>query len=144
MADPVSILLIEDSETDVEIAEWTFKKANITNPLYIAGDGVQALEMLSAEDENKIAQPCVLLIDINMPRMDGFAFLEAIRDNQALNKNIAFMLTTSSWERDIERAYSMNVAGYILKDDIKRLSEFLGGYLKINHFPDGHREINVK
>lgn len=135
MSQPVPILLLEDSEIDIEIVKRTFKKSKIDNPFYAVKDGVEALKILNGEGEDQISQPCVILIDINMPRMDGLSFLEKVRDNEDLSKNVAFILTTSSRPEDMERAYRLNAAGYIIKDDIKHLGDMLGGYLNINRFP---------
>lgn len=134
MENPVPILLLEDSEIDVEIVKRILKKAKIENPLFVAEDGVQALEILNSHNDSQ--KPFLILVDINMPRMDGFTFLETIRNNESLNKNVAFMLTTSSREEDMERAYSLNAAGYVVKDDINQLGDMLSEYLDISRFPD--------
>lgn len=142
MQNAMPILLLEDSEIDVELVERVFKKSNIRNPLYKAEDGTLALEMLSGDNDNKIPQPCVILIDINLPRMDGFTFLERLRGDKALSRNVAFMLTTSNRQEDIDRAYGLNVAGYILKDDIRKLGDMLENYLDISKFPAGEDIAN--
>ncbi|MCB9996237.1 MAG: response regulator [Rhodospirillales bacterium] len=135
MTNPVPILLVEDNEIDVEIVERTFRKASIANPIFKAKDGVEAYDILRGKSSVEMALPCVMLVDINMPRMDGFDLLEKIREDKELCKNVAFMLTTSNRQEDITRAYDLNVAGYLMKDDINRIGEFLGDYLEVNHFP---------
>ncbi|MCB9990452.1 MAG: response regulator [Rhodospirillales bacterium] len=135
MTNPVPILLVEDNEIDVEIVERTFRKASIVNPIFKARDGVEAYDILSGKSSVEMVLPCVMLIDINMPRMDGFDLLEKIRGDRDLKNNVAFMLTTSNRQEDISRAYDLNVAGYLMKDDINRIGEFLGDYLEVSHFP---------
>lgn len=137
MSKHIPILLIEDNDIDVEIVERTFRKAKIENPVVVVEDGIEALAVLNGTNAKKISHPCLILVDINMPRMDGFTFLEALRDNELLNKNVAFMLTTSNRPKDIEKAYTMNVAGYILKDDIDKLGALLSDYIDTNQFPTG-------
>lgn len=134
MENPVPILLLEDSEVDVEIVKRILKKAKIENPLFVAEDGVEALEILNSYSNPE--QPFLILVDINMPRMDGFTFLETIRNNDKLKKNVAFMLTTSNRDEDMDRAYSLNAAGYVVKDDIDQLGVMLSEYLDISRFPD--------
>lgn len=134
MGNPVPILLLEDSDVDVEIVKRILKKAKIENPLFVAEDGVEALEILNSYSNPE--QPFLILVDINMPRMDGFTFLETIRNNDKLKKNVAFMLTTSNRDEDMDRAYSLNAAGYVVKDDIDQLGVMLSEYLDISRFPD--------
>lgn len=129
------ILLVEDDEIDTETIKRILKREQITNPLYCANDGVEALELLTQENSNAIPQPCVILLDINMPRMNGLEFLERLRHDEKLRKNIAFILTTSARNEDKVMAYNLSVAGYVLKENMGRLIEMLGRYCKINELP---------
>jgi CheY-like chemotaxis protein len=109
----LNILLVEDDEIDVMTVRRAFRKNNITNPLKVAGDGIEALEMLRSGEipsENRI-----ILLDINMPRMDGIEFLRELRADPALRSTTVVVLTTSNEDRDRIHAYELNVAGYILK-----------------------------
>jgi CheY-like chemotaxis protein len=110
---PLNILLVEDDEVDVENVRRAFRKNNITNPLWTAGNGVEALEML----RNGVvpAQRRLVLLDLNMPRMNGLEFLHAIRRDPALSSLPVVVLTTSNDDRDKVEAYHLNVAGYLLK-----------------------------
>ncbi|MCB1557165.1 MAG: response regulator [Alphaproteobacteria bacterium] len=135
----VPILILEDNDVDVEIVRRAFRKDDIQNPLYVAEDGAVALDILNGEKEDRISQPCLILVDINMPRMDGFSFLEAVHSDERLKKNVPFMLTTSRRESDMERAYGLKVAGYLLKDDIGKVSTMLAEYLRTNKWL-GHED----
>ncbi|MGC1309207.1 MAG: response regulator [Phormidesmis sp.] len=112
-----NILLVEDDKVDVMNVQRSFKKAKITNPLYIAGDGVEALEILRGESEGPPMPDSrrLILLDLNMPRMGGIEFLEEIRADPKLRLTPVIVLTTSDQERDRIEAYNLNVSGYILK-----------------------------
>ncbi|HEY3486923.1 MAG TPA: response regulator [Gammaproteobacteria bacterium] len=130
------ILLVEDDQIDTETVKRILKKEHIVNPLFCATDGVEALEILQARNSQKdITQPCVILLDINMPRMNGLEFLEEIRQHEVLKQNITFILTTSARNEDMVAAYNLSVAGYILKENMGRLVELLGEYCQINEVP---------
>ncbi len=112
----INILLVEDDEVDVMNVQRAFKKNHILNPLYIAGNGLEALAMLRGDDVEKIVpMPKIVLLDINMPRMNGIEFLQELRTEPELKAICVFVLTTSSDDRDKIAAYDLNVAGYILK-----------------------------
>jgi CheY-like chemotaxis protein len=133
----INVLLVEDDEMDVEAIRRVFKKKNIGNPLFHATCGVDALAMLRGEGgHEKIPQPYVLLVDINMPQMNGLDFLSEVRRDGKLKNSVAFMLTTSSRDADVERAYELNAAGYFLKDDLGTLASMIGLYKEINQFAD--------
>lgn len=109
----INILLVEDDQVDVMNVRRSFKKANITNPLWIAGDGVEALEML--ENDQLPKDRLLVLLDLNMPRMNGIELLREIRSREETKMLPVVVLTTSNDERDRIEAYNLNVAGYILK-----------------------------
>lgn len=127
------ILLVEDDEVDVMNVQRAFKKNHIGNDLIIAGNGVEALELLLADSPKRLsAMPKIVLLDINMPKMNGLELLKILRADDELKKLSVFMLTTSNEERDKIEAYNLNVAGYIIKpvnfesfiDAIKKLNAF--------------------
>ena len=112
-----NILLVEDDKVDVMNVQRSFKKANITNPLYVASNGLEALLILRDESET-VKMPNtrrLILLDLNMPKMGGIEFLEALRADPNLRATPVIVLTTSNQERDRVEAYNLNVAGYILK-----------------------------
>ena len=110
-----SILLIEDDEVDVEAIRRLFAWRNIANPLHVASDGVAALRMLHGEDQSTIGQPCVILLDLNLPRMNGIEFLNELRRDAQLKDCVVFVLTTSNSDYDRLVTNSRYVAGYLLK-----------------------------
>jgi CheY-like chemotaxis protein len=90
-----------------------FKKNNIANPLFVAGNGVEALEQL--RNGGVPRERRIILLDLNMPRMNGIEFLRELRADPELKLSVVIVLTTSNDERDRIEAYNLNVAGYILK-----------------------------
>ncbi len=130
------ILLIEDDEVDVAAIRRALKRANVSNPLAVACDGAEALDILKGQNgREKLPQPCLLLVDINMPRMNGLEMLEILRCDPAMRQNIVFMLTTSDRNEDKIMAYRLGVAGYVLKDNLEQMAYMLGYYCQVNELP---------
>jgi CheY-like chemotaxis protein len=116
MSKLLHILLVDDDDIDVMNVQRAFKRNNILNPLFVARDGLEALEMLRAEGADAIPKERrLVLLDLNMPRMNGLEFLRALRDDAELRFLTVIVLTTSDDERDKVEAYNLNVAGYIVK-----------------------------
>ena len=139
---PINILIVDDNEIDIEAVQRAIKKAYITNPLHKASDGVEALEMLCGQNGRiKLTQPCIILLDINMPRMDGITLLGKLRNHETLKQNIVFMLTTSARNKDLMQTYDLSIAGYIVKENLKELTNILNTYCHINKFPFYEKEI---
>jgi len=113
----LNILLVEDDELDVMNVQRAYKKNNITNPLFVAGDGIEALAMLRGEGSGPHVPQTrrIILLDLNMPKMGGIEFLRELRKDPDLKPLTVIVLTTSDEERDKVEAYKLNVAGYILK-----------------------------
>jgi CheY-like chemotaxis protein len=109
----LNILLAEDDDVDVMNVRRAFKKNNICNPLWVAGNGVEALEMLRSGEVPGDRR--LVLLDLNMPKMNGIEFLRELRSDPELRLIPVVVLTTSDDERDRVEAYNLNVAGYILK-----------------------------
>ena len=115
---PINILLVEDDEVDVMNVKRAFKKNKIANPLYIASNGLEALAMLRGKDGQDAVIPRsrrLILLDLNMPKMNGLEFLHELRADPELQVIPVIVLTTSDEDRDRIEAYHLNVAGYILK-----------------------------
>jgi CheY-like chemotaxis protein len=112
-AAPLNVLLVEDDEVDVMNVKRAFEKNHITNPLFVAGNGVEALEKLRGDDIPKNRR--IVLLDLNMPRMNGLEFLRELRRDRELCATPVVVLTTSNDERDKIDAYQLNVAGYLVK-----------------------------
>lgn len=114
MADKMlNILLVEDDKVDVMNVRRAFQKNNICNPLWVAGNGLEGLEMLRESDMPKDRR--LILLDLNMPRMNGIEFLRKLREDPDHRLTPVVVLTTSDDERDRVNAYDLNVSGYILK-----------------------------
>jgi CheY-like chemotaxis protein len=114
----INILLVEDDEVDVMNVKRAFKKVNITNPLYIATNGIEALTMLRGSEGNPPQVPGqrrLVLLDLNMPKMGGIEFLQELRSDPHLKPTPVVVMTTSNQDKDRVEAYNLNVAGYILK-----------------------------
>ena len=113
---PLNLLLVEDNETDIEVFKRALRKTGFSYPVTVAHDGVEALAVLRGNGESTpLEWPCVALLDLNMPRMNGQEFLAEVRADPALSDLVVFVLTTSDAPRDKAMAYKHNVAGYILK-----------------------------
>ena len=109
----LNILLVDDDEIDVMTVRRAFSKANITNKLFVATDGIEALKLLRSESIPATRR--LILLDLNMPRMSGIEVLREIRGDPALHALTVIVLTTSNEDRDRVEAYRLNVAGYLLK-----------------------------
>jgi CheY-like chemotaxis protein len=109
----LNILLVEDDQVDVMNVKRAFEKNRIANPLFLAGDGLEALELLRSDRMPRERR--LVLLDLNMPRMNGIEFLRELRADPQLQLTPVVVLTTSDDERDKITAYNLNVAGYLLK-----------------------------
>jgi CheY-like chemotaxis protein len=109
----VNILLVEDDNVDVMNVRRAFTRNNIANPLFVASNGVDALDALRHGRVPSTRR--IVLLDLNMPRMNGIEFLKELRADPALAPTPVIVLTTSNDERDRVEAYNLNVAGYLLK-----------------------------
>ena len=138
----VTVLLVEDNEVDIEAVRRAFRLHRIANPVRVASDGVEALEILRGEgDHPRLERPYVILLDLNMPRMNGIEFLTEVRADPALQDAVVFMLTTSKRDEDRLASYQLNVAGYIIKshvgEDFVRLVMMLDHYWRVVELPVG-------
>ena len=106
------ILLIEDDNVDVMTVERVFRDLKIANQLVSTSNGEQALEYLRTNGNKK---PCVILLDLNMPKMNGTEFLKIVKTDEALKKIPVVVLTTSSQQRDVVESFKLGAAGYMVK-----------------------------
>lgn len=112
----VSLLLVDDDEVDVRAMKRALDELRVANPLFVARDGKEALDHLRGENgKSRIKPPFLIVLDLNMPRMNGIEFLAELREDPELRQSIVFVLTSSRAEEDKRRAYEYNVAGYISK-----------------------------
>jgi CheY-like chemotaxis protein len=113
---PFTILLVDDDDGDARAVARAFSKAKIGNQMVRAVDGMDALDILNgANGKTKPARPVIMLVDLNMPRMNGIQFVQALRSDPRLQHSIVFILTTSKRDEDKTAAYDLNVSGYIAK-----------------------------
>ncbi|WP_332888700.1 response regulator [Marinibacterium profundimaris] len=138
----LNIILVEDDDGDAKAVRRAFDKVKIANPIHRLVDGVEALAFLRGETGTPPAT-YVILLDINMPRMNGLEMLEELRKDPKLRRAVVFILTTSNDDRDRCAAYARYVAGYILKSragtDFLELIETLDHYWRIVELPDMSR-----
>lgn len=137
----VNILLVEDDEVDVMNVKRAFKKNNVTNPLFVCNNGLEALDFLRGGGDTGTKEiPKIILLDLNMPKMGGIEFLREVRKDEKLKNISVFVMTTSNEDKDKVDAYNLNVAGYILKPlSMERFIEAvstLNNYWKLCEFPD--------
>lgn len=112
----VNILLVEDDYLDIMNVERELKKINITHPIHVGRNGKEALNMLRGEGTEKISPaPSIILLDINMPKMNGLEFLAELRHDPEFSHIPVFIMTTSNEETDRMAAQRLNVTGYIVK-----------------------------
>ena len=137
----VHLLIVDDDEISIRAIHRAISKMKLVNPVRVAHDGRHALEILRGEaGEAKLAPPYIVLLDINMPRMNGHEFLAEIRNDDWLRRSVVFILTTSDAPDDVRRAYGKNVAGYVVKDDLfeslKRTLEVVDAFSRVVVLPD--------
>ena len=132
----VNVLLVEDDEVDVMAIRRAFEKRKLLNPIHVAHDGVEALELLAA---SAIPRPYVIILDLNMPRMNGIEFLQALRQDPNHRDAVVFVLSTSPAAQDQKAAYQANVAAYIEKSDVGKsfagLMNLLESYWELVKLP---------
>ncbi|MFK8014904.1 MAG: response regulator [Gammaproteobacteria bacterium] len=113
---PVSLLVVDDDDVDIMAIRRAMKKLGLENPIRTAHTGIEALDVLrGGEQTERIPSPYIIVLDLNMPMMDGIGFLDELRSDEALRESVVFVLSTSDSQEDMHRAYRRNVAGYIVK-----------------------------
>lgn len=137
----VTLLLVDDDDVDIMSVRRALKDLDIGNPVVVAHDGLEALEHLRGENGREaIAPPYIIILDLNMPRMDGIEFLSELRADKALQHSIVFVLTTSCAQKDMVQAYAHNVAGFITKgasnDVVQEAVQMLDLYWRVVKLPE--------
>jgi CheY-like chemotaxis protein len=127
------LLHVEDDDLCLMGLKRAFKAAKIANPISFAHDGIDALDMLRGTNgRTRLPRPYLILLDLNMPRMDGIELLKELRSDDELKKSIVFIMTTSDADEDKVNAYNLGVAGYILKTNAA--NAFLEATLLLNTY----------
>ncbi|NOT50556.1 MAG: response regulator [Chitinophagaceae bacterium] len=112
----IKILLVEDNEGDIVLTTQAFKKANVTNGVNVVKDGDEAMKYLRKQDKyGKAETPDLILLDINLPKMDGMEVLAGIKNDEDLKSIPVVILTTSDSENDIVKSYNNHANCYITK-----------------------------
>lgn len=133
-ANPIlTVLLVEDDDVAAESVVRSLTRLGCSFPVVWAEDGGVALKALRGEDPGRtVPRPRVVLLDLNMPRVDGFEFLQQLRADPLLHDEVVFVLTTSNADTDRTRAYHENIAGYMVKAAVgpqfTKLTQLLIGY----------------
>ena len=132
------ILLVEDDDVDVMTVKRALKDLKVTNPLVRTTNGEEALEYLRTKSNKK---PCVILLDLNMPKMNGVEFLKVVKADDELKKIPVVVLTTSKEEQDIVESFKLSVAGYMVKSvNYKKFVEAIRTinlYWTLSELPNG-------
>jgi len=135
------VLLVEDDSIDAMTVRRAFRELRVVNPLKHVINGEEALTYLQDEANDK---PCVILLDLNMPKMNGTEFLKVAKADRTLRKIPVVVLTTSSEERDVVETFQLNVAGYIIKPvDYKNFVEAvrtIDVYWTLSELPEENAE----
>lgn len=112
---PVSILLVEDNPNDVEITVRALKKGQVRNELIVARDGQEALDILYGRRNGKARKPGLILLDLNLPKVNGHEVLKQIKADTKLRRIPVIVLTASTREEDVVRSYELGVNTFISK-----------------------------
>lgn len=135
----IRVLLVDDDEVDVRAVRRAFAKMGVDHPIHVAADGIEALRVLRGEGCEPLAQPLLILLDLNMPRMNGVEFLRELRSDPQLASAVVFVLTSSKDELQKRAAYDYHVAGYVIKSDLSedfcRLASMLREYWRLVELP---------
>jgi CheY-like chemotaxis protein len=137
-----SVLVAEDNENDVLILEHAFSGIKTDVALKIVTDGAQAIDYLSGQngftDRTRFPFPHILLLDLKMPRVDGFDVLEWLRSNPPMHRLRAIIFTSSTHHADIDRAYDLGASSYIRKptalSDMRSIVDCIKDWLQVNEF----------
>jgi len=130
-------LLVEDDLVDVMTVQRALEDLNVPNKLVHAADGQKALEYVTNENNER---PYVILLDLNMPRMNGFEFLRIVKADSALKKIPVIALTTSKNKEDIAQSFELGVAGYIVKpidyEEFRGAISIIDSYWTLSEVPE--------
>ena len=143
MNKPQTILLVDDSENDLILMHAAFTKAGCNNPLQEVHNGEEAIAYLLGEgpysDRTKFPLPTVMLLDLNMPKKNGFDVLARVRAEPVLKRLAIFILTASMRSEDVERAFDLGATSFLVKpgnlDALAAMLRCLCDWVQINQFP---------
>jgi len=132
-AEQLNVLLVDDDDVSSESVIRSLRKHSLNFPIVVAEDGAEALSILrNTHPRSSIKKPFLILLDLNMPGMDGFEFMTEIRADKKLCESVIFVLTTSDADADRSRAYHNQIAGYMVKSSVgpqfSKLASLLDSY----------------
>lgn len=139
---PIEILLVEDNPGDVRLTQEALRDAKVCNSMYVVGDGIEAITYLRCQDSyTNVIRPDLILLDLNLPRMNGFEVLDEIKEDPDLKRIPVVVLTTSQAEQDIVQSYNLYANAYVtkpvdLEQFIKVIKAIEGFWLEIVKFPN--------
>jgi chemotaxis family two-component system response regulator Rcp1 len=130
---PLDILLVEDNEADVKLTLIAFGNGKIKNNIKVVSDGEEAINYLynhgKFQDKKEYPRPDLILLDINLPKFDGFTVLQKVKQEPLLRKIPVIILTSSSYEADILNSYNYGATGFIQKPvDFEEFFEIVNGF----------------
>lgn len=141
---PFVVLLVDDSAADTKLTKLAIEENHILADVHTAADGIEALDFLHRKGERyaKAPRPDLILLDLNMPRMDGLTFLKTMKQDAALLDIPVVALTTSDADKDVAAMYHQGAAGYVTKpveinQFISAISQLGGYWFSLVKLPDG-------
>jgi CheY-like chemotaxis protein len=148
MSQKPTILLVDDGENDLALMKIAFKKASCDFPVQEVRNGEEAIAYLSGEgvygDRARFPLPTVVLLDLNMPKKDGFDVLIWVRAQPLLKRLTIIVLTASARIADIDRAFDLGATSFLVKptnlETLAAMVKCLAEWIKINHFPSVNAE----
>jgi two-component system, chemotaxis family, response regulator Rcp1 len=138
-AEPIEILLVEDSPGDVRLTREALRDAKAQLVLHVVGDGIEAMEFLTRTGQfTNAPRPNLILLDLNLPRLDGREVLEAIKRDPSLMNIPVVILTTSESEADVMRSYRLHANCFITKPvDLEVFASVFDFWLSVARLPQG-------
>ena len=143
MNEQQTLLLVDDSEDDIDLMRSAFKIAAFNWPVHVAHNGEEAIAYLKGEspyrDRNTFPLPAVMLLDLNMPMKNGFDVLTWVRSQPGLKRLTVVVLTASMRREDVEHAFDLGANAFLVKpgamEDLIAMMRSLRDWLAISHFP---------
>ncbi len=136
MHNTIPTLLVEDDQVDVMTVKRAIKELGVPNALEVVRNGVEALKFLREEKKKKT---CLILLDLNMPKMNGLEFIKELKNDPVLQKCPIIVLTTSNEQQDKQDCFRLSVAGYFVKPvdyfEFVKVIKIITDYWTVSEFP---------